>query len=204
MKKISSCFVLSFLMLFIASQFSYAEPMASMDKTEKGFQKEGYFPMMLPMMPPMMPCGIGQIKGMPELMNLHWLHLQNLKLSEKQKEALKEIENTAAKDVIRKSADEQIAEIELRELLDKDSVDLKSVETKLKEIAAIKTETQLIIIKSMENMKAKLTPEQREILKKVRLMSPPMRPPFRGEMTRDETNMPPPSAEGKELNSFHE
>src|SRR5208337_2393616 len=196
MKKIASCFVLNFLILFIASQFSYAEPMPSMDKVEKGFQKEGYFPMM--------PSCIGQSKGMPELMNLHWLHLQSLKLSEKQKEALKEIENTATKNVIRKSADEQIAEIELREILDKDSVDLKSVETKLKEIAAIRTETQLIIIKSMENMKAKLTPEQREILKKVRLMDPPMRPPLKGEMMRDETKMPPPSAEGKELNSFHE
>jgi Spy/CpxP family protein refolding chaperone len=196
MKKISSCFVLSFLVLFIASQFSYAEPIPSMDKVEKGFQKEGPFPMM--------PWGIRHCIGMPELMNPHWLHLQSLKLSEKQKEALKEIENTTAKDLIRKSADEQIAEIELRELLDKDSVDLKSVETKLKEIAAIRTETQLIIIKSMENMKAKLTPEQREILKKVRLMDPPMRPPLKGEMMRDETKMPPPSAEGKELNSFHE
>ena len=42
MKKISSCFILSFLILFIASQFSYAEPMPSMDKMEKGFQKEGF------------------------------------------------------------------------------------------------------------------------------------------------------------------
>ncbi|MGA9109442.1 MAG: periplasmic heavy metal sensor [Smithella sp.] len=204
MKKISSCFVLSFLILFIASQFSYAEPMPSMDKMEKGFQNEGPFPMMPPMIPPMMPCGIGQSNGMPGLMNPHWLHFQNLKLSEKQKETLKEIKNTAMKDLIRKSADEQIAEIELRELLDKDSVDLKAVETKLKEIAAIKTETQIIIIKSMENMKAKLTPEQCEILKKVRLMGPPMRPPFKGEMMRDETKILPPSAEGKELNSFHE
>jgi len=187
-------------MLFIASQYSYAEPMNPMDKMEKGFQKEGPFPMM----PPMMPYCIGHCIGMPELMNPHWLHLQSLKLSEKQKEALKEIENTAVKDLIRKSADEQIAEIELRELLDKDSVDLKSVETRLKEIAAIRTETQLIIIKSMENMKAKLTPEQREILKKVRPMVSPMRPPFKGEMTGDETKMSPPSAEEKELNSLHE
>lgn len=206
MKKISNCFVLSFLILLIASQFSYAEPMPSMDmdKVEKGFQNEGPFPMMPPMMRPMMPCGIGQSNGMPGLMNPHWLHFQGLKLSEMQKEAIKEIKNTAMKDFIRKSADEQIADIELRELLDKDSVDLKSVETKLKEIASIKTETQLIIIKSMENMKAKLTPEQREILKKVRLMPPPMRPPFRGEMTRDDIKMPPTSAEGKELNSYHE
>jgi len=31
-----------------------------------------------------------------------------------------------------------------------------------------------------------------------------MRPPFRGEMTRDDIKMPPTSAEGKELNSYHE
>jgi Spy/CpxP family protein refolding chaperone len=200
MKKISSCFVLSILILLIASQFSYAETMFPMDKVEKGFQKEGHFPMM----PPMMPCDIGQSNGMPGLINPHLLHFQSLRLNEKQKEALKEIENTATKDFIRKIADEQIAEVELRELLDKDFVDLKSVETKLKEIAAVKTETQLIMIKSVENMKAKLTPEQREILKKERLMGPPMRPPFRGEMTRDEAKMPPPSAEGKEFNSVRE
>jgi len=49
-----------------------------------------------------------------------------------------------------------------------------------------------------------LTPEQREILKKVRPMVSPMRPPFKGEMTGDETKMSPPSAEEKELNSLHE
>jgi len=35
--------------------------------------------------------------------------------------------------MIRKRADEQIAEIELQELLDKDTVDLKAVEAKLKQ-----------------------------------------------------------------------
>ena len=35
MKRISSCFVLSFLILLIASQFSCAETMLSMDKVEK-------------------------------------------------------------------------------------------------------------------------------------------------------------------------
>ncbi|HUN55711.1 MAG TPA: periplasmic heavy metal sensor [Smithella sp.] len=186
MKKISICFVLSFVILFIASQFSYAEPWPPIDRAENDFQGEGPFPMM--------PCDIRQPKGMPEFINPHWLPLRNLKLSDKQKEALKEIENSAAKDLIRKNADEQIAEIELRELLDKDSVDLKAVETKLKEIAAIKTETRLIMIKSVENIKAELTSEQRETLKKARLMDPPMRPPLKADMMRDETKMHPPSA----------
>jgi Spy/CpxP family protein refolding chaperone len=117
-----------------------------------------------------------------------------LTLMRKQKEALKEIENSAAKELIRKRADEQIAEIDLRELLEKDTVDLNAVETKLKQIATIKTETQLIFIKSMEKMKTKLTPEQREMLKKIRPMDPRMRRPLKGEKMRDETKMPPPSA----------
>jgi Spy/CpxP family protein refolding chaperone len=85
--------------------------------------------------------------------------------------------------------------IELRELLDKDTIDFNAVETKLKQIATIKIETQVIFIKSIEKMKTKLTPEQREILKKIRSMDPRMGPPMKREMMRDEAKMLPPSAE---------
>jgi hypothetical protein len=61
---------------------------------------------------------------------------------------------------IKKRADEQIAEIELHELLDQETVDLKGVEVKLKQIAIIKSESQLTVIRSTEKMKAKLTLEQ--------------------------------------------
>jgi Spy/CpxP family protein refolding chaperone len=181
MKRVSSCFILSFLLLLIASQPSYAEPKAPINKMGKGFQDE----CPSPMIPPMMPCDMGQMKGILELKPPHWLQFQSLNLDEKQKEALKEIENSVAKELIRKRADEQIAEIELRELLEKDIIDLNVVETKLKQIATIKTETQLIAIKSVEKMKAKLTPEQREMLKKMRPMDPRTRPPLMGEMMRD-------------------
>ena len=188
MKRVSSCLILSLLLLFIASQLSYAESKDPVYKMEKWFQDKCFSPMMLP------PCNMGQMKGMPELKHPHWMHFQSLNLDEKQKEAFKEIENSFTKELIRKRADEQIAEIELRELLEKDTVDLKAVETKLKQIATIKTETQLIVIKSIEKMKAKLTPKQREMSRKIRPMDPRMRPPMRGEMMRDETKIPPPSA----------
>jgi len=158
---------------------------------EERFQDECFSPMM----PPMAPCDMGQMKGIPELRYPPWLHFQSLNLNEKQKEAVKEIENSAAKELIRKRADEQIAEIELRELLDKDTIDFNAVETKLKQIATIKIETQVIFIKSIEKMKTKLTPEQREILKKIRSMDPRMGPPMKREMMRDEAKMLPPSAE---------
>jgi Spy/CpxP family protein refolding chaperone len=191
MKRVSSCLILSFLILFISSQLSYAEPKGPVNKMETGFQEE----CPSSMMPPPMPYCMEQMRGMAELNHSPWMHLQSLNLDEKQKEALREIENSVAKELIRKGADEQIAEIELRELLDKNTVDLNAVETKLKQIATIKTESQLIFIKSMEKMKAKLTTEQREILKKIRPMDHRMRPPMRGKMMRDETQMSPPSAE---------
>jgi Spy/CpxP family protein refolding chaperone len=190
MKRILSCFVLSILLLFVSSQLSYAESNPPLDKMEKGFQDQSPSSMM-----PSMPCPMEQMKGMREFRHPFMMHIESLKLGEKQREALREIENSVSKELIRKRADEQIAEIELRELLDKDTVDLKAVETKLKQIAVIKTETQLIVIKSMESMKAKLTSEQREMLKKIRPMEHQMRPPLTGRMMRHEQKEPSPSIE---------
>lgn len=192
MKRMLSCFVLSFLLLFIASQLSYAEPVPPMDNAEKGFHEEGSFPMMPPM-----PCAMEQMQGMPEFRHPFWMNMDGLNLDEKQKEVLKGIETGVSKELIRKKADEQIAEIELRELLDKETVDLKAVEAKLKQIAAIKIETQLMIIKSMENMKAKLTAEQREMMKKIRPMEHRMRPPLMGKGIHKNEKLPPPFPEEK-------
>jgi Spy/CpxP family protein refolding chaperone len=190
MKRISSLFILIFLILFIASQLSYAEHKPPIDNMEREFQQDGYFSET----PPMMPCDMEQMNGMPWMRHLPGMHLERINLDEKQKGTFKEIENSATKELIRKGADEAIAEIELQELLEKDTVDLKAVEAKLKQIAAIKTETQLLVIKSMEKMKAKLTLKQREMLKDRRPIDHPlMEPPMMGEMMRDETIMPPPS-----------
>ena len=172
MKRVSSCLILSFLILFIASQLSYAEPNGPINKMEKEFHDE---------------CPPPMIQPMP--------YLQSINLDEKQKEALRDIESSFTKELIRKRADEQIAEIELRDLLKNDTVDLSTVEKKLKQIATIKIETQVIFIKAIEKMKTKLTPEQREILKKMRSMDPRMGPPMKREMMHDETKMPPPSTE---------
>jgi len=188
MKRMLSCLILSILLSLISSQLSYAEPKCPVNKMEKGVQDECPFTMMPP------PCDMGHMKGMPGLQHPPGLLFQSINLDDKQKEAWKEIENSFTKELIRKRADEQIAEVELRELLEKDTVNLNAIETKLKQIATIKIETQLIFIKSMEKMKAKLTPEQRETLKKIRPMAPRMGPPMKGEMMRDETKMPPPSA----------
>jgi Spy/CpxP family protein refolding chaperone len=187
MKKKSGFFIISFLLLLIAALPSYAETKASFNKMEKGMKNEEHpslmFPTTMPhymgpplMFPPTMPHYMGLLQGM-----LQFRH-PNLNLDEKQKEAMKGIENSVTKELIRKKADEHIAEVELRELLDKDNVDLKAVEIKLKQIATIKTETQLLIIKTMEKMKEKLTPKQRTLLKK-QAEECRMKPPLKGIMT---------------------
>ncbi len=94
-----------------------------------------------------------------------WKALADLGLDENQKVAIRGIRTAAKKDAIRKIAEIRIARIELREILDKDSVDMGAVEAKLKQMESLKTDLHMSRIKSMEEIKAKLTPEQREKLK---------------------------------------
>jgi Spy/CpxP family protein refolding chaperone len=105
----------------------------------------------------------------PDMMGEHHIlgKLKNIGLDEKQKEAVKEIERNTMKETIKKRADLDIAQIDLRDLLDKDSVNMKAVESKLKEIASLKTDIQLSRIKAHEEIKSKLTPDQRKKLKEM-------------------------------------
>ena len=66
--------------------------------------------------------------------------------------------------MIQKRADIKIAKIELRERLHKDSVDMSAVESQVKKIEGLKTAMMLDAIKVHEEIKAKLTPDQRKKL----------------------------------------
>jgi Spy/CpxP family protein refolding chaperone len=117
-----------------------------------------------PQPPAMVPGGRWGLEGPPGL-NPVRQSIEELKLDEKQNEAVKEIENHATKELIQKRAAAMIAEIEFGELVEKESVDLNSVETKIREIAEIRAQIQMIIIRSREAIKAQLTSSQREKLK---------------------------------------
>lgn len=88
--------------------------------------------------------------------------LADLGLDEKQKESIRTITTGARKDAIRKMADVRIARLELRELLIKDPVDLGAAEAKLKQIESLRTDLHLLRIKTLKEIKATLTPEQRQ------------------------------------------
>ena len=88
--------------------------------------------------------------------------LMGLNLDEQQKASIGEIKSRMMKETIRRTADMRITQIELKELLSKDPVDMTLVDAKVKKLEMMRTEMQLSHIKAVEECKTKLTPEQRK------------------------------------------
>lgn len=102
-------------------------------------------------------------------------HLMDLNLDEQQRTSINEIKSKMMKDTIRKSADMRINQIELNDLLEQDTVDMKAVEAKMKQLESMRTEMRLSHLKAMEEIKAKLTPEQRKEFREMLEERPMMR-----------------------------
>lgn len=192
MKKQMVISIVAVVMMFVGAYNSYAEMRGY--KGNPGDVKEG-----LPMMPPMRHDGMGIMEGMPEAEHPVWQHLMSLGLDEKQREAIKEIKSKVMKEMIKKNADGHIAEIELIDLLDKDIVDMKAVEAKLKQIETLKTEMHLSLIRAIEETKSKLTSEQRKKFKEMREIDTDMGPPMIRWMMPGDMRMPPPCDNKKEM-----
>ena len=163
MKRVLSGILLGFLVLVFASHDVSAQTCCTSAESGRGFSEEG-----MPMMSHMRHHG----RGMMEREHHLWRALMSLGLDEKQREAVREIKNTVMKDTIRKKADLEVARIDLKDLLHKDQVDMKAAETTLKKIASLQTDIRLSHIKALEEIKAKLTPEQRIKFKETLEMGP--------------------------------
>jgi len=111
--------------------------------------------------------GMGSGKGMGGYNGMwdgsHAMHvISKLGLDDNQSADVKAILLKLQKEMIQKQANIQVAEIELREILEKDPVDVKIAETKVKQIASLKTEAAMMHIQGIEDVKAKMTPEQKK------------------------------------------
>ena len=112
----------------------------------------------------------GGRQGMPDEMGMPRPSQQvrmlkaELGLSDEQAKKLTQIFSQATKDGIKQRADIRIAELELRELLEADPVDMGQVEGKLKAIEGLRITLRLSLIKAHEQAKGVLTPEQRQKL----------------------------------------
>ncbi len=149
----------------------------------------GEHPEMKPF-PPGMPGDGMRLEMMMDAGHPIWRHLSVLGLDEKQEGEIREMKSRVRKEMIRKRADEQIVGIELRDLLEKDPVDMEAVEMTVKRIEVIRTEIHLSLIRAVEEVKTKLTPDQREKLQEMRKAGPRMRERgLREEMMDDRLGM---------------
>ena len=104
-------------------------------------------------------CGMGMWDG------AHGRHIISmLSLDDDQTAQVKVILFKLRKDMIKKRADIGVAEVELEEMLGKVPVDMKAVEAKVKQIASLKADAALLHIQGIEDIKAKLNPEQKKKL----------------------------------------
>ncbi len=74
----------------------------------------------------------------------------------------------------------EVKELELKEALDKDSADLTAVEAKLKKMEALRAELRSLHVRAVEEIKSKLTTDQRKKLREM-LEAGPGFPPERKE-----------------------
>jgi Spy/CpxP family protein refolding chaperone len=96
--------------------------------------------------------------------------IKHLGLDEKQTAEFKALHLKMKKERIQKNADIRIAELELGEILDKDAVDMKAAEAKVRQIESLRSDMKLSHIRTHEEVKAMLTPEQRQKLDSFRGM----------------------------------
>ena len=166
MKRVRVAFLLVFLLVIFSAGSSYAQMCGCMGKMGEEMHGD------MPMRGEMRHHGMEGMGGMMGEDHPMWKHLVGLGLDEKQREAVKSIKSKEMKDMIKKRADKQIAKVELKEILGKDPVDMKAVEAKVKQIEAIGTDMRLSHIRTMEEVKALLTPEQKKKMKEMIEMGP--------------------------------
>ncbi len=160
MKKLMSGIIAGFLFLVVASQVSYAEQCGCAGQMLRGGSQMG-----MSIGPRMMHQGPEFMGGMPGRGHFLWHKLMRLGLTDKQKDAIKAIRSRVEKETIKKGADLALSRVELREILDKDQVDMNAVEANLKKAESVRTDLRLSHIKAMVEIKTILTPEQRKKLK---------------------------------------
>ena len=95
----------------------------------------------------------------------HAMHIvSKLGLDDKQSAEVKTIFQKFHKNMIKKRADIEIGQVELMEILEKDIVDIKAAEAKIRQTASLKADAAMIYIQGIEDVKAKITPDQKKRL----------------------------------------
>ncbi len=115
-------------------------------------------------------------RGERPLITLMLHHRDELGLSPDQVQSLERLRVEFQREAIRREADLRIAEMELTTLLDADAADLQQVEAKLRAIERLRADLRLARIRTIEQGKAQLSPEQRQKLRTLLAEPRPPRP----------------------------
>src|SRR5262249_419142 len=92
-------------------------------------------------------------------------HRQDLNLTPQQVDTLKKLGMDSRRAAIRAAADQRVARLDLMSLRQGDPVDMGKVEAKGRGAEGVREDSRLAAIRTDEQAKAQLTPEQREKLK---------------------------------------
>jgi len=94
-------------------------------------------------------------------------HERELGLSASQVDGLKRLGLDVLREMIRRQADLMVAQVDLWALMDRDpdeTTDVAGVEAKIRQVAEIKADVQIALVRAGEAAKSQLTPEQRSML----------------------------------------
>lgn len=119
--------------------------------------------------------GPGPMGGERPLISMALRHRAELGLSAAQAEALERLRSDFQREAIKREADIRVAELDVAALLARDQADLAAVEAKVREIERLRADLRLARIRTIEQGRAQLTPEQRE---KLRALVAEPRPPL--------------------------
>jgi len=110
-------------------------------------------------------AGQGQMRRSRSFIGMVLRHRQELGLSPQQVESLQRLGMDFRRAAIRRTADGQLAQLDLMELRRNDPVDMGKVEAKVREIERMRADGRIAAIRTTEQAKAQLTAEQKEKLK---------------------------------------
>jgi Spy/CpxP family protein refolding chaperone len=101
------------------------------------------------------------------LISIMLAHRDELGLRPEQETRLRELRVEATKDVIRRTADVRVAELDLDVLLERETWDTAAIEAKAKQIATLEGDRRIARLKALAAARAVLTPDQLRRLQEV-------------------------------------
>lgn len=88
-----------------------------------------------------------------------------LSLTPEQVSRLEALRNDFAREAVKREADIRVAEMDLAHLLEQEMLDISKVEAKMHEVARLRTDLRVARLRTIEQGKAVLTPDQRNKLR---------------------------------------